>query len=114
MFHSSWSVSFPVLTYNYDGIILVGHTLYKFILFHLQILHQDDTDEEDESSSHRRKKKKPRYGGFILDEAEVDDDVEDDEDWEEGAEDIIDKTQASEENTSKDIESNRRLQMMWT
>lgn len=49
-----------------------------------------------------------------MDEAEVDDEVEDDEEWEEGAEDIIDRTRASEENTSRDIDSHRRLQMMWT
>lgn len=49
-----------------------------------------------------------------MDEAEVDDEVEDDEEWEEGAEDIIDRTRATEENTSRDIDSHRRLQMMWT
>lgn len=39
----------------------------------------DDVDseeyEEDEEDRHRKKKKKDRFGGFIIDEAEVDDEV---------------------------------------
>lgn len=75
---------------------------------------EEEEDDDDDDDHGKRKKKKPRYGGFILDEAEVDDEVEDDEEWEEGAEDIIDRTRATEENTSRDIDSHRRLQMMWT
>ncbi|UYV79463.1 SUPT5H [Cordylochernes scorpioides] len=72
----------------------------------------DEEEEEEEYEDHKKKRKKPRYD-FIIDEAEVDDEVEDDEEWEEGAEDIIDRTRPSEENTSRDIDSHRRLQMMW-
>ncbi|XP_042899207.1 transcription elongation factor SPT5 [Parasteatoda tepidariorum] len=79
---------------------------------------EDEEDEDDEDDDDRdrkkRKKKKSRYGDFILDEAEVDDEVEEDEEWEEGAEDIIDRTRPTEEGTSRDIDSHRRLQMMWT
>lgn len=76
--------------------------------------YEDDEEDEEEEVGHKRKRKKPRYGGFILDEAEVDDEVEEEEDWEEGAEDIIDRTRPNEETTSRDIDSHRRLQMMWT
>ncbi|CAL1263967.1 unnamed protein product [Larinioides sclopetarius] len=75
---------------------------------------EDDEEDEDDDNKRKGKKKKPRYGDFILDEAEVDDEVEDEEEWEEGAEDIIDCTHPTEENTSRDMESHRRLQMMFT
>ncbi|XP_013782146.1 transcription elongation factor SPT5-like [Limulus polyphemus] len=74
----------------------------------------EDEEEEEEVSGRKRKKMKSRLGGFILDEAEVDDEVEEDEEWEEGAEDMIDRTRPNEEDTSRDLESHRRLQMMWT
>lgn len=44
----------------------------------LTFLTQDDYDEEEdeeEEGNRKRKRKKPRFGGFILDEAEVDDEV---------------------------------------
>ncbi|KAG8193552.1 hypothetical protein JTE90_003761 [Oedothorax gibbosus] len=75
---------------------------------------EEDDEEDDDNDKRKRKKKKSRYGDFILDEAEVDDEVEEDEEWEEGAEDIIDRTRPTDENTSRDIDSHRRLQMMWT
>ncbi|KAH9383944.1 hypothetical protein HPB48_025884 [Haemaphysalis longicornis] len=75
----------------------------------------DEEEEEDEEDEARRKRrKKARFGGFILDEAEVDDEVEDEEDWEEGAEDMIDPHRATEESSSKELNSHRRLQMMLT
>lgn len=87
----------------------------RMFLFICIFTQDDEDDEDDDDDDHgKRKKKKPRYGGFILDEAEVDEDPEDDEEWEEGAEDIIDRTRAAEENSSRDIDSHRRLQMMWT
>lgn len=53
---------------------------------------EDDYDEEEEEDDDDRPRKKPRHGGFILDEADVDDEYEDEEDqWEEGAEDILEK-----------------------
>ncbi|KAI1289197.1 Transcription elongation factor SPT5 [Halotydeus destructor] len=75
---------------------------------------EEDEDEEDYRSSKRRKRKKPKHGGFILDEAEVDDEVEDDEEpWEDGAEDYIDRTKRPVDNEARDIDSHRRLQMIF-
>ncbi|XP_035670800.1 transcription elongation factor SPT5-like [Branchiostoma floridae] len=57
---------------------------------------EDDYEDEEEDEDYgvgQKKKKKPRYGGFILDEADVDDDdIEEEEDWEEGAQDLIEKS----------------------
>ena len=39
----------------------------------------------EEVSGGRKRRKGDRFGGFILDEAEVDDKVEDEEEWEDGA-----------------------------
>ncbi|GBM05911.1 Transcription elongation factor SPT5 [Araneus ventricosus] len=75
---------------------------------------EDDEEDEDDNKGKRKKMKKPRFGGFILDEAEVDNEVEDEEEWEEGAEDIIDRSCPTEENTSREMENHRRLQMMFT
>lgn len=47
-----------------------------------------------------------------MDEAEVDDDIEDEEEWEDGAEEIIDKRRPIEETSAREIEGHRRLQMM--
>lgn len=76
---------------------------------------EEDEDDDDDDMPRRKKRKKNRSaGGFILDEAEVDDDVdEDDGEWEEGAEDIIDRTQKSHQSEGRDIDSHRRLQMMF-
>lgn len=83
---------------------------------------EDDEEESDDDASGRsskrmkkkRQKKKPRHGGFILDEAEVDDEVEDDEEWEDGINhDIIDNNKHADDSTQRDMDSHRRLQMMW-
>ncbi|KAG1712147.1 Transcription elongation factor SPT5 [Nymphon striatum] len=73
---------------------------------------ENDEEEEEEYQDAQPKKKKPRFTDFILDEAEVDDDVEDEEEWEDGAEEIIDKRRTMDETTARDIEGHRRLQMM--
>lgn len=53
---------------------------------------EEEYDEEEEEDDDDRPRKKPRHGGFILDEADVDDEYEDEEDqWEDGAEDILEK-----------------------
>jgi len=74
---------------------------------------EEDEDDEYDGGKRRRKRKKPRHGGFILDEAEVDDEIEDDEEWEEGADEIIEKNKHSDDSSQRDMESHRRLQMMW-
>lgn len=73
--------------------------------------------EEDESDSGRakKKKKKDRYGGFIIDEAEVDDEVEDEDEWEEGAQEIgIVPNEVDEFGpTAREIEGRRRGTNLW-
>ncbi|XP_025834253.1 transcription elongation factor SPT5 [Agrilus planipennis] len=75
-----------------------------------------DSEEDESDSGHRRKrKKKDRYGGFIIDEAEVDDEVEDEDDWEEDAQEIgivgneIDEVGP----TAREIEIRRRGTNLW-
>ncbi|XP_015790153.1 transcription elongation factor SPT5-like [Tetranychus urticae] len=75
--------------------------------------YDEEEEDEEEEMGRKRPKKKPRHGGFILDEAEVDDEVEEDEEWEDGAEDIIDRNKAGESSSSRELDSHRRLQMMW-
>ncbi|XP_046908772.2 transcription elongation factor subunit Spt5 [Dermatophagoides farinae] len=88
----------------------------------------EDDEEEDEDSdepikhgsnkrskkkSSKKKRKKPRHGGFILEEAEVDSEIEDDEEWEEGAQpDIIDNKLDSSDHSDRN--QHRRLQMILT
>uniref|UniRef100_A0A1A9UYD5 Transcription elongation factor SPT5 n=1 Tax=Glossina austeni TaxID=7395 RepID=A0A1A9UYD5_GLOAU len=83
---------------------------------------EDDGDEvdseeyeEDEDDRPRKKKKKDRFGGFIIDEAEVDDEVDEDDEWEEGANELgivgneIDELGP----TARDIEIRRRGTNLW-
>ncbi|RUS84145.1 hypothetical protein EGW08_008119 [Elysia chlorotica] len=74
----------------------------------------DYDDEEDEEEEHRaRKKKKKGALGFIIQEADVDDDdEEDDVEWEEGAEEIIDR-KSTYDTSEREIESHQRLRHMW-
>ena len=66
------------------------------------------------SSKKRKKKKAPRHGGFILDEAEVDDEIEDDEEWEEGApNELINDLKHHDEAAEGNRNSHRQLQMLW-
>lgn len=81
-------------------------------------LRSDEYDsEEDESDDGRGKKrrKKDRYGGFIIDEAEVDDEVEDEDEWEEGAQEIgIVANEVDEFGpTAREIEGRRRGTSLW-
>ncbi|EDW74795.1 uncharacterized protein Dwil_GK15869 [Drosophila willistoni] len=72
-------------------------------------------EEENEDDHPRKKKKKERFGGFIIDEAEVDDEVDEDDEWEEGANEIgivgneIDELGP----TARDIEIRRRGTNLW-
>uniref|UniRef100_A0A8C2WUV4 Transcription elongation factor SPT5 n=1 Tax=Cyclopterus lumpus TaxID=8103 RepID=A0A8C2WUV4_CYCLU len=82
-------------------------------------LEEEEYDEEEEEDDDDRPRKKPRHGGFILDEADVDDEYEDEEDqWEEGAEDILEKEEAEVSNIDhlaqdEDHSGSRRLQNLW-
>ncbi|KAK3101764.1 hypothetical protein FSP39_006184 [Pinctada imbricata] len=77
---------------------------------------EDEYDEEeDEDYDDRKRRKKPRHGGYILDEADVDEEGdEDEEDWEDGAEDLLETKSSYEGPTAKEIESNRRLEHLFT
>ncbi|CAG2120574.1 unnamed protein product, partial [Medioppia subpectinata] len=76
--------------------------------------YSEDSDEDEVRGGGRRrgKRSKPRHGGFILDEAEVDDEIEDDEEWEDGADEIIEKNKHLED-SARDQEGHRRIHMMW-
>ncbi|XP_041365560.1 transcription elongation factor SPT5-like [Gigantopelta aegis] len=73
-----------------------------------------DEDEDDEAEK-RRRLKRARVSKFIIEEADVDEDDEDEDDveWEEGAEDIIDRKSQYEGNSVREIESHQRLRQMW-
>lgn len=75
----------------------------------------DEEEEEEDDDRPRKKKKKDRFGGFIIDEAEVDDEVEDDEEWEEGAQEIgIVGNEVDELGpTAREIEGRRRGTNLW-
>ena len=74
---------------------------------------EEDEDEEDDDRP-RKKRKKDRFN-FLDDEAEVDDDVEDDEEWEEGAQEIgIVGNEVDELGpTAREIEGKRRGTNLW-
>ncbi|XP_001844481.2 transcription elongation factor SPT5 [Culex quinquefasciatus] len=74
-----------------------------------------EDDEDDDRRGGRKKKKKERFGGFIIDEAEVDDEVDEDDEWEEGAQDIGIVPNEVEEfgQTAREIENRRRGTNLW-
>lgn len=74
-----------------------------------------EDDEDDEDHRGRKKKKKERFGGFIIDEAEVDDEVDEDEEWEDGAQEIGIVGNEIEEfgQTAREIENRRRGTSLW-
>ncbi|XP_011871272.1 PREDICTED: transcription elongation factor SPT5-like [Vollenhovia emeryi] len=69
----------------------------------------------DSEGRPRKKEKKDRFGGFIIDEAEVDYEVEDDDEWEEGAQEIgIVGNEVDELGpTAREIEGRRRGTNLW-
>lgn len=73
----------------------------------------DEEEEEEEETGRGRKRKRKGALGFIIDEADVDeDDEEDDVEWEDGAEEIIDR-KSSYDPTDKEIQSHQRLSHIW-
>ncbi|GFR83224.1 transcription elongation factor SPT5 [Elysia marginata] len=76
---------------------------------------EDEFDDEEDEEEERRVKKKRNKGaaGFIITEADVDDDDdEDDVEWEEGAEEIIDR-KSTYESSEREIENHQRLRHIW-
>lgn len=76
--------------------------------------YDEEEDEEDDDRA-RKKKKKDRFGGFIIDEAEVDDEVEDEDEWEDGAAEIGIVSNDMDElgPTAREIEGRRRGTSLW-
>ena len=67
-------------------------------------------DEENDGRPRKKKRKKGQALDFILQEAEVDDDPEDDEEWEDGAQELGLADNEVEEMglTAREIEGRRR------
>lgn len=66
-------------------------------------------EDDDDDRPNKKKKKKERFGGFIIDEAEVDDEVDEDEEWEDGANEIGIVNEVDELGpTAREIEIRRR------
>ncbi|KAK0085563.1 hypothetical protein PV325_004872 [Microctonus aethiopoides] len=76
---------------------------------------RDEEEDEDDDDRPRKKRKKDRFCGFIDDEAEVDDDIEDEEEWEDGAQEIgIVGNEVDELGpTAREIEGRRRGTFPW-
>ncbi|GFO29479.1 transcription elongation factor spt5 [Plakobranchus ocellatus] len=77
---------------------------------------EDEYDEEEDEEEEHRARKKKRKGalGFIIDEADVDDEDDEDEgEWEEGAEEIIDRKSTYDISEQREIESHQRLRHIW-
>ena len=73
-----------------------------------------DEDEEDDDGGRYKRRRRERHGGFILDEAEVDDEVESEDGWEDGADGSIISNDLDERGpTARDIERLRRGTNLW-
>lgn len=94
---------------------------FKYLVYYLQTKllfickEYEDEDELEHDQPDKKKKKNERFGGFIIDEAEVDDDVEDDDDWEDGFGefDIIGNAVDELGPTAREIEGRRRGTNIW-
>ncbi|ERL95479.1 hypothetical protein D910_12741 [Dendroctonus ponderosae] len=77
--------------------------------------YDSEEDDSDEGGRSKKRKKKDRYGGFIIDEAEVDDEVEDEDEWEDGAQEIGIVSNELDEfgPTAREIEGRRRGTNLW-
>lgn len=75
----------------------------------------DSEEDSDDGRPAKKRKKKDRYKGFIIDEAEVDDEVEDEDEWEEGAQEIgIIPNEVNEFGpTAREIDWERRGANLW-
>lgn len=70
---------------------------------------EDEQDDEKDNDEGQCPRKTPRYGGFILDEADVDEDYDQEDDqWERGAEETINHMDLKEDNPGS-----RALQKLW-
>ncbi|BET00579.1 Transcription elongation factor [Nesidiocoris tenuis] len=79
-------------------------------------VYDEEEDEDDEGPRSKKKKKKhDRFGGFIIDEAEVDDEPEEEDEWEDGVQEIGIVGNEMEElgPTAREIEGRRRGNVLW-
>ena len=77
---------------------------------------EEEYSDSDDSGPSRRAKKKPKRSGvgdFILEEAEVDDEVEDDEEYEEGFDNYVGQDIGEDGPTAREIESGLRRHSIW-
>ncbi|OTF71479.1 transcription elongation factor SPT5-like protein, partial [Euroglyphus maynei] len=96
-----------------------NHQAWSVILDHQTYENRDDFRNTVRQTFRSRvpmssKRKKPRHGGFILEEAEVDSEIEDDEEWEEGAQQDIIDNKMDRQSDQSDRNQHRRLQMILT
>nr|CAB3266712.1 transcription elongation factor SPT5 [Phallusia mammillata] len=72
--------------------------------------HEEDEEEseEEEFEEPHRAAKRQKVSGFIIDEADVDDDSPDDDGWEEGAEDIMDRDEETEASIAEHVLEDER------
>lgn len=77
--------------------------------------YDEEEDEDNDGGRYNKRRRNERHGGFILDEAEVDDEVESEDDWEEGAQEIGIISHEIEEHgpTAREIEGRRRGTSLW-
>jgi len=75
----------------------------------------DEEEDEEDDRPGKKKKKNERFGGFIIDEADVDDEVEEDDDWEDGAGEygIVANEVDELGPTAREIEGRRRGTNLW-
>uniref|UniRef100_H2Y418 Transcription elongation factor SPT5 n=1 Tax=Ciona savignyi TaxID=51511 RepID=H2Y418_CIOSA len=72
-----------------------------------------DEEEYEDEEVNRRRAKRARHQGFIIDEADVDEDGVDEEEWEDGAEDILERASNVENVLDDDMSGARRLHNMF-
>uniref|UniRef100_H2Y421 Transcription elongation factor SPT5 n=1 Tax=Ciona savignyi TaxID=51511 RepID=H2Y421_CIOSA len=62
-----------------------------------------DEEEYEDEEVNRRRAKRARHQGFIIDEADVDEDGVDEEEWEDGAEDILERDEEIEASNVENV-----------
>lgn len=101
---------------RFNNLGIFGTIVVQIVTVNLSDLQEyDEEEDEDDDRPHKKKKKNDRFGGFIIDEAEVDDEVEDEDEWEDGAQEIGIVANEMEElgPTAREIEGRRRGNTLW-
>ncbi|XP_011494346.1 PREDICTED: transcription elongation factor SPT5-like [Ceratosolen solmsi marchali] len=94
-------------------MFVLKYTILKSL--YKETIYYSSTDEEYQQNNKKKKKSKKIGSDFILQEAEVDDDVDDEEEWEEGVQEIgiIEKQIDEVGPTAREIEGRRRVSDLW-